>query len=111
MIELNDRLIKEITDTIVHEIQPCQVILFGSRARGEARSDSDIDLLVVVDQDFGPDHFRRDEMARIRKVLAGYRIPKDILVYSFSELKKWEKSLNHIVGRSLREGKVLYARY
>jgi predicted nucleotidyltransferase len=27
-----------------------QIILFGSRARGEARSDSDYDVLVVVDQ-------------------------------------------------------------
>jgi uncharacterized protein len=111
MIEVNDRIIKEMADTIVHEIQPRQIILFGSRARGEAHSDSDIDLLVVVDQDFGPDHVRRNEMARIRKAISGYRIPKDILVYSYSELKKWEKSLNHIVGRSLREGRVLYERF
>lgn len=35
---------------IIHEIAPTsKAILFGSEARGEARSDSDIDLLILVD--------------------------------------------------------------
>ena len=35
---------------IIHEIAPtAKAILFGSEARGEARSDSDIDLLILVD--------------------------------------------------------------
>ena len=35
---------------IIYEIAPtAKAILFGSEARGEARSDSDIDLLILVD--------------------------------------------------------------
>ena len=35
---------------IIHEIATtAKAILFGSEARGEARSDSDIDLLILVD--------------------------------------------------------------
>ena len=33
---------------IVREFDPLRVVLFGSRARGDARPDSDADLLVVV---------------------------------------------------------------
>ena len=36
---------------VIETFDPQQVILFGSRARGEARPDSDWDLLVIVDED------------------------------------------------------------
>ena len=41
----------ELLDPVVAYFKPLRVILFGSRARGDARPDSDIDLLVVVDDD------------------------------------------------------------
>ena len=40
---------------MVEYFKPQRVILFGSRARGEATRDSDIDLLVVVDDDTPPE--------------------------------------------------------
>ncbi len=40
---------KELLDAVVAHFDPLQVILFGSRARGDAGTDSDIDLLVVLD--------------------------------------------------------------
>jgi HEPN domain-containing protein len=45
----------ELLDRIVAHFHPQRVILFGSRARGEARRDSDIDLLVIVDNDTSED--------------------------------------------------------
>src|SRR6516162_10216592 len=44
-----------LLDPVVDYFKPQRVILFGSRARGEATRDSDIDLLVVVDDDTPPD--------------------------------------------------------
>jgi uncharacterized protein len=44
-----------LLDPVVDYFKPQRVILFGSRARGEARRDSDIDLLVVVDDDTPPE--------------------------------------------------------
>lgn len=57
---------RALTDRIrsaVHEVEPeAQVILYGSRARGEAAPDSDWDLLVLVD---GPvDRMREDAIIR-----------------------------------------------
>lgn len=43
--------IAEIIDCIVQELAPEKIILFGSHARGEAREDSDVDLLVVAETD------------------------------------------------------------
>ena len=42
---------RELLDSVVAYFQPRQVILFGSAARGEAGADSDLDLLVVLDDD------------------------------------------------------------
>jgi uncharacterized protein len=41
----------ELLDPVVAYFKPRRVILFGSRARGDAGPDSDIDLLVIVDDD------------------------------------------------------------
>ena len=41
----------ELLDRVVAYFHPRKIILFGSRARGEAGPDSDFDLLVVVDDD------------------------------------------------------------
>ena len=45
------RVPRELLDPVVDYFKPQRVILFGSRARGEATRDSDIDLLVVVEDD------------------------------------------------------------
>ena len=42
---------RDLLDPVVEYFKPQRVILFGSRARGDAARDSDIDLLVVVDDD------------------------------------------------------------
>src|SRR5690348_6050168 len=42
---------RALLDPVVNHFRPQRVILFGSRARGESTRDSDIDLLVVVDDD------------------------------------------------------------
>jgi hypothetical protein len=41
----------ELLDPVVAYFNPRRVIVFGSVARGEASPDSDIDLLVIVDDD------------------------------------------------------------
>jgi len=40
--------IQRVTDALVREFHPAQVILFGSRVYGSPRPDSDVDLLVVL---------------------------------------------------------------
>lgn len=99
-----------MVQAIVDEVDPEQVILFGSRGRGDARVSSDVDLLVIEAEPFGPERSKHGEMNRLYRVLRGFRVPKDILVFSNEEVEYWRDSLNHVLARALREGKVLYER-
>ena len=110
MAGISNKTLDEMVDAIVTEVDPDQVILFGSLARGDARPDSDVDLLVVEREPFGAERSRRRSISRVRRALSGFRGPKDILVYSADEVGRWQNSINHIIGRSLREGRVLYER-
>ena len=103
---LFDRMIR----TIVDEVDPEQVVLFGSRARGDARPDSDVDLLVIESEPFGNGRSSHTETVRLNRTLAATPVARDILVYSRDEIEKWRGSLNHVAARALREGRVLYTR-
>lgn len=107
---VDDALLQRMVAIIVEVAAPEQVILFGSHARGGGGIHSDVDLVVIQAEPFGPDRDRRAAAVRLWRALAGFRIPKDILVYSRAEVDYWRDSLNHVLARALREGKVLYER-
>ncbi|OPY16513.1 MAG: Nucleotidyltransferase domain protein [Syntrophus sp. PtaB.Bin138] len=110
MAETEESMLEEITTIIVHEMNPEKIVLFGSRARGTAKPESDVDLLIVEKPDAPSKLSRRQKMARLWKVLAPFPVSQDILIYSSAEIEKWESSKNHIISRALREGKILYER-
>lgn len=110
MILTDEKPLMEMAEAIVREVDPERIIFFGSRARGDNTEESDIDLLVIRSEPFGPGHKRRQEIARIRRALSSFRMAKDILVYSSDEFAKWQHSLNHVIARSLQEGKTVYER-
>ena len=110
MTPVDDTLLARMVQVIVDEVDPEQVILFGSHARGDAGTDSDVDLIVVEAEPFGSGRDRRAEAVRLWRALAGFRVPKDILVYSHDEVDYWRDSLNNVLARALREGRVLYER-
>jgi predicted nucleotidyltransferase len=110
MIAVTDELLRQMVQAIVREVDPEAIYLFGSRARGGAGPDSDVDLLIVEREPFGPQRPRLAEMARIRRALSAFRVPKDILAFSMDEVAYWQDSLNHITSRCRREGRVLYVR-
>src|SRR2546425_3061987 len=101
-------LLQEMVDALRAAGQPERVILFGSRARGDARPDSDFDLLIV--QAAQPGISRWQELRCLRQALRRFAIAKDLLLFRPSEFDYWRESLNHVVGRALREGRLLYER-
>ena len=110
MIPVTDGLLGEMVQAIVDEVDPEQVILFGSWARGDERENSDVDLIVVEAEPFGPERSRHKELVRLYHALARFRVSADVLVYSHEDIDYWRDSLNHVLARALREGKVLYER-
>ena len=107
---LKNETINKIVKEIVEETKPEKIILFGSYAKGTQSEDSDLDLLIIEKETFGKIRSRRKEINKIRSTLSEYRISKDILIYDLNEFNDWKNSINHIIGKSLREGKILYER-
>ncbi len=98
--------IEAMVRRIVREFAPDQVILFGSHARGDARPDSDVDLLVVMPIEGS----KREKQIEIRIALHEFRIPKDVVVVTPEEVVRKKDVVGTIVRPALREGRVLYAR-
>jgi predicted nucleotidyltransferase len=92
----------------VREANPDTVILFGSRARGDARPDSDVDLLIVEPEPFSPQRSRCQETARLYLALRKLAMGKDLVLYGRDEVERLKDSAHPVVGRALREGRVLY---
>jgi predicted nucleotidyltransferase len=103
-----NRLLQQMVAALCAAGQPERVILFGSRARGDARPDSDFDLLIVQAEQ--PGNSRWQELRCLRQALRHFPIAKDLLLFRPAEFEYWRDSLNHIVGRSLRDGRLLYER-
>ncbi|MEW6350274.1 MAG: nucleotidyltransferase domain-containing protein [Thermodesulfobacteriota bacterium] len=107
---ITERLIEEIVEAIVEAADPERIILFGSAARGETGPDSDVDLMVVEKESAFHRGSRWAESTHIREALAGLLVPIDLLVVTPEEIEHWKDATNHIIARSMREGKVLYDR-
>jgi predicted nucleotidyltransferase len=91
---------------IVKEIKPEKVILFGSHAKGEQNENSDIDLCIVAETN-KPVPLR---VMEVRRILSGYKVPKDIIVKTPSEFGRYSNIVNSIDYEIDRYGKVLYER-
>jgi len=107
MNEINDK-IKQITEIIINDYKPDKVILFGSRARGDVRPDSDVDILVVSDKEKNMPRYKRGLQVRVK--LSNILIPKDILFYTHEDFSRWRNVKQSFVSTVIREGLVLYER-
>jgi predicted nucleotidyltransferase len=94
---------------IVAAVRPLKIIAFGSRARGGARADSDLDLLVVLPEDDMTPQRRFDESVHLHDILADMLFSKDILVTNPTHLAEWETERYSVYSRATREGLALWA--
>ena len=82
---------------------PAKVILFGSHARGDARPDSDLDLL-VIERDV-TDRF--DEMVRLRRAIKELLVPADVIVVDERRVEEWGGVKGTMLHAALAEGRVI----
>lgn len=101
---VDETILAEIVRRLVEAVDPDRIILFGSRARGEERPDSDVDLMIVKASD-DSSHRR---VIPAYQALGGLGVSKDVVWYTPEEVNDWAGVRNHIISRALREGRVLY---
>jgi len=91
------------TQQLVEHYAPERVILFGSLARGEARWNSDADILVVMP-------FEGRHLAKIREMrrLCPVRFPLDLLVRRPEEVEVRYRGGDPVVREALDHGEMLH---
>lgn len=98
--------IDEICHTIIREFDPDKLVLFGSEARGCARPDSDIDLLVVMP-------FSGSSVKQATKIYGSIdrrRIAVDLLVRTSEQLRERDRIGDVFFREVMSTGKVIHER-
>jgi predicted nucleotidyltransferase len=91
---------------------PYKIILFGSYANGNPGADSDIDIMVILDNY----HVSKTYEERLNKKIfirnlvleINREIPLDILVYSREELSIIKKHGNYFIDEVEKTGRIIY---
>lgn len=98
---VNEETILQAVKRLLEAAPGSTVILFGSYIRGNPSQDSDLDILVVEPVVKS----RHAEMIRLRKVLASFPVPIDILVVSRDTFEEWRDTPNTVLYEAAKEGK------
>ncbi len=96
--------IEEIVRKIAEAFQPRRIVMFGSRARGDTRPDSDLDLMVEMETDDPP----AQRVWAIDGLFGLRRWAMDLVVYTPQEVKQQRQYRNSLIRVIESEGKVLY---
>lgn len=103
---MDDPVLAEIVRRIVEAVDPDKVVLFGSRARGQAEPGSDYDIVIIAPSDRPPGR----RAGRLYLDLGDLHVPKDVLWWTPEEAAEWRNVRSHFITTALREGRVVYER-
>jgi uncharacterized protein len=103
---MSEDVVADIVRRIVEAAQPDRVILFGSRARGDARPDSDFDVLVIKESE--EPRYRRSVPLYV--ALADLPVEVEVMVYTPEEVEEWSQVPQAFVTTAVREGTAIYER-
>lgn len=106
MVNNSSNSLSIIRETANRFLPGCRIVLFGSRARKDADPDSDYDFLLVTKETIDI-RTKRNLQAAMRRELAKFKIPADILIQSEAEIDLKKDITGHILKKVLREGVAL----
>ncbi|WP_297212341.1 MULTISPECIES: nucleotidyltransferase domain-containing protein [Thermodesulfovibrio] len=101
---ITEELIEEIKDKIVSSISPDKIILFGSQATGEAKKESDIDLVIIWDT--AESQHRRNLI--VRRLFPGRNFSLDVFVFTPKEERELRDIRGTILYTAFKNGKIIY---
>lgn len=107
----SDALARDVAGILSESLPLQAIVLFGSRARGNARADSDIDLLLITGPAVVGQAARDALYRRACELLWHIKTPIDLLVCSPEQVARWRSVPAHVIGRAVLEGQVLYGQF
>jgi len=106
LAKVDEPLLQEIVHKIVERFEPRRILLFGSRAHGDARFDSDVDLFIEMESTDPPHERKR----KIRALFPDRRWGLDLVVYTPTEVARFRPMRGLLLSIIEAEGRVLYER-
>jgi predicted nucleotidyltransferase len=104
-----------VLDNLIFSLKPSdpyKIILFGSHAKGNPNENSDVDLMVILDNDHVSKTYaeRLNKKVLIRNLVLeiNRKVPLDLLVYSKEELNLLKKYGNYFIDEIEKTGKIIY---
>ena len=105
MVTVEDTLVKKIVRRIARSVKPERIILFGSKADGTDREESDVDLLVIYRGPLG----KRQVLLQIRELFPHPDFSLDVLVLTPDEFESQKDVANTLAREAEDKGIVCYA--
>jgi len=105
MKDIEPALLEKAIQNLVSALNPEKIYLYGSHAYGQPHENSDIDLLIIVDQ---PESSIYDINVEGYRALRGLFFPAEINVITkddFEERSRWVSSIESVVSK---KGQILY---
>ena len=103
-----DRRVHHVARVAAQVARPLGLYLFGSRARGDYRPDSDIDLLMVMRQPCDPQTYGQTGVDAHCVIRAGRALDLDLLAQTQQTCLTMARARNHVVRQARREGVLMY---
>ncbi len=97
-------LLNHVTQTIVDRFHPKRIVLFGSAARNESRSGSDMDLFIEMESDLRPP----ERAVEVSAVFGLRSWPLDLIIYTPEEVQRLRDRPGTLLSIIEKEGRVLY---
>ena len=106
---LEDGAIERALACLGQDPEVQSLVLFGSRARGDARAESDLDLLVIVRDLLTPEREKQLRHRARALLLPLLPVDLDLLISDAASAAHWAGSRWHVLGHIHREGVPLHA--
>lgn len=101
---ISQETVEHIVQTIVDNIRPQKVFLYGSYVYGQPTEDSDLDILIIKESDL-PRYKRARE---IHRLFNPYPCPMDILIYTPREAERFRDHPSAFIHTVLEKGRLVY---
>ena len=104
--KIDEQTVQQIVSRLVEVLHPEEIYVFGSQASGKTHKHSDLDLLIVVNDDAGDLH----ELAGRGYIALSYiGLPVDLVFYRRKSMEKWVPVRFSLPYEATHKGRLVYA--